>query len=94
LPEGQAYPRIHAALDGVLTAIESAPSARGWVTALVRFERLMLSELGFGAGAGFAPLRTRRTGRRSARRCARTGIISAATCWSSGAPGCSPRASG
>ncbi len=25
LPEGQAYPRIHAALDGVLTAIKSAP---------------------------------------------------------------------
>ena len=56
LPEGQAYPRIHAALDGVLTAIESAPSARGWASALVRFERLMLSELGFGRGADPVPL--------------------------------------
>lgn len=48
LPEGQAYPRIHAALDGVLTAIETAPSARGWAAALVRYELLLLSELGFG----------------------------------------------
>ena len=48
LPEGQAYPRVHAALDGVLTAIESAPSARIWAAALVRYELLLLSELGFG----------------------------------------------
>jgi DNA repair protein RecO (recombination protein O) len=48
LPEGQAYPRIHAALDGVLAAIEHAPSARIWAAALVRYELLLLSELGFG----------------------------------------------
>lgn len=48
LPEGQAYPAIHSALDGVLTAIESAPSARGWAVALVRYELLLLAELGFG----------------------------------------------
>lgn len=48
LPEGQGYPRIHAGLDGVLRAIESAPAARGWASALVRYELLLLVELGFG----------------------------------------------
>jgi len=48
LPEGQPYPRIHSALDGVLTAIEAAPSASGWAAALVRYELLILAELGFG----------------------------------------------
>ncbi|QIG79094.1 DNA repair protein RecO [Stakelama tenebrarum] len=48
LPEGQPYPRLHAALDGVLGAIEAAPAARGWGTALVRYELLLLAELGFG----------------------------------------------
>ncbi len=48
LPEGQAYPQVHAALDGVLGAIEAAPAARGWAVALVRYELLVLAELGFG----------------------------------------------
>lgn len=48
LPEGQPYPRVFAALDGVLGAIEAAPAARGWAVALVRYELLMLAELGFG----------------------------------------------
>jgi DNA repair protein RecO (recombination protein O) len=48
LPEGLPYPRLHGALDGVLSAIEAAPSARGWAGALVRYELLLLSELGFG----------------------------------------------
>lgn len=48
LPEGQAYPRIFDALDGLLRAIDSAPSARGWAAALVRYELLVLAELGFG----------------------------------------------
>ncbi|PTQ08513.1 DNA repair protein RecO [Sphingomonas oleivorans] len=48
LPEAQPYPRLHAALDGLLGAIEAAPVARGWAAALVRYELLMLSELGFG----------------------------------------------
>ena len=51
LPEGQPYPRLYEGLDGLLSAIESAPSARGWVVALVRFEQLVLGEAGFGAGA-------------------------------------------
>ena len=48
LPEGQAYPRLYEGLDGLLSAIEAAPSARGWATALVRFELMLLAELGFG----------------------------------------------
>jgi DNA repair protein RecO (recombination protein O) len=48
LPEGQAYPQLHSALDGVLSAVEAAPAARGWAVALVRYELLLLAELGFG----------------------------------------------
>ena len=48
LPEGHAYPRLYQALDGVLDAVEAAPSAQGWATALVRYELLLLGELGFG----------------------------------------------
>ena len=48
LPEGQPYPRLHSALDALLSAIEAAPSASGWGAALVRYELLMLAELGFG----------------------------------------------
>jgi len=48
LPEGLPMPRLYTALDGVLAAIEAAPSARGWAGALVRYELLLLSELGFG----------------------------------------------
>lgn len=48
LPEDNAYPALHSALGGVLDAIEAAPAARGWAVALVRYELLLLSELGFG----------------------------------------------
>ena len=48
LPERHPYPRLYAALDGLLSAIEAAPAARDWVAALVRFELLILSEIGFG----------------------------------------------
>jgi DNA repair protein RecO (recombination protein O) len=48
LPEGQPYPRLYEALEGLLDAIEAAPSASGWGTALVRYELLLLAELGFG----------------------------------------------
>ncbi|MDP1025670.1 DNA repair protein RecO [Sphingomonas sp. KR1UV-12] len=48
LPEAQPYPRLYAGMDGVLRAIEAAPAARGWAGALVRFELLLLAELGFG----------------------------------------------
>jgi DNA repair protein RecO (recombination protein O) len=48
LPEGQPYPRLYQALEGLLDAIEAAPSAIGWGAALVRYELLLLAELGFG----------------------------------------------
>jgi DNA repair protein RecO (recombination protein O) len=48
LPEEQAYPTLYAGLDGLLDAIEAAPAARGWAGGLVRFELLLLTELGFG----------------------------------------------
>ena len=48
LPEGQPYPPLFSALEGLLDAIEAAPSALGWGAALVRFELLLLAELGFG----------------------------------------------
>jgi DNA repair protein RecO (recombination protein O) len=48
LPEGQPYPRLFEGLEGLLAAIEAAPSARGWAAALVRYELLMLGEAGFG----------------------------------------------
>lgn len=48
LPEAQPYPRLFAGLDGLLAAIEAAPSARGWAAALIRYELLLLDQLGFG----------------------------------------------
>ena len=55
LPERQAYPRLYAALGGLLEAICHAPSARGWAGALAGYESLLLRELGYG-GAGERPL--------------------------------------
>lgn len=48
LPEAQPYPRLYAALDALLALIEAAPSALGWASLLVRYELLLLAELGFG----------------------------------------------
>ena len=48
LPEAQPYSRLYQGLEGLLGAIEAAPSARGWASALIRYELLMLDELGFG----------------------------------------------
>jgi DNA repair protein RecO (recombination protein O) len=48
LPEGQPYPRLYDVLEGLLDAIDAAPSASGWGAALARYELLMLAELGFG----------------------------------------------
>ncbi|HVL29136.1 MAG TPA: DNA repair protein RecO [Sphingomicrobium sp.] len=48
LPEAQPYPRLYQGLDGLLSAIEAAPSAAGWGEPLVRYELLLLAELGFG----------------------------------------------
>ncbi len=55
LPERQAYPSLHAALGGLLDAVCHAPSARGWLGALLGYETLLLRELGYG-GEGERPL--------------------------------------
>jgi DNA repair protein RecO (recombination protein O) len=51
LSEGHPYPRLYAALGGVLSAIDAAPSARGWASAIASYEALILAELGYGSGA-------------------------------------------
>lgn len=51
LPERQPFPTLHSALDGLLDAIAMAPSARGWVSGLIAYETLLLSELGYGGAA-------------------------------------------
>ena len=48
LPEAQSYERLYDALDALLALIEAAPSALGWAGSLVRYELLLLAELGFG----------------------------------------------
>lgn len=47
LDEGVAQPRLHAALDGVLEAM-AATEPSVWPAGIVRFELLLLAELGFG----------------------------------------------
>ena len=48
LPPEHPYPPLYLALEGVLGAIEAAPAARGWAATIVRYELLLLAELGFG----------------------------------------------
>jgi DNA repair protein RecO (recombination protein O) len=48
LPPEHPYPPLYQALEGVLGAIEAAPGARGWAATIVRYEALLLAELGFG----------------------------------------------
>jgi DNA repair protein RecO (recombination protein O) len=47
LPEAYPYPRLHSALDGVLSAIALAPAARVWAGAVAQYETLLLAELGY-----------------------------------------------
>ena len=35
-------------MAGLLDAVEAAPSAIGWASALAQFERLLVAELGYG----------------------------------------------
>jgi len=55
LPERQPYPVLHGALGALLEAVAEAPSARGWLSALVAFEALTLRELGYGAPRSLPP---------------------------------------
>lgn len=51
LPEGHPYPSVFDGLSAVLTAVESSPSARGWADGVIRFERLVLAEAGYGSAS-------------------------------------------
>lgn len=51
LPERAAFPPFYRALDGLLDAVCMAPSARGWLIALIAYETMLLKELGYGAEA-------------------------------------------
>lgn len=48
LPERNPYPSLYASLEALLDAICSAPSARGWLAAMVAYEAILLRELGYG----------------------------------------------
>ena len=48
LDERQPYPGLFLVLDALLSAICSAPSARGWLPAMMTYEALLLRELGYG----------------------------------------------
>lgn len=48
LDESQPCPRLYAALDGLLDAMTLASEPDQWLTGVVRFELLLLAELGFG----------------------------------------------
>jgi len=50
LPEREPYPALYEALGALLSAIGHAPSARGWIGAMVSYETLVLRELGYGGG--------------------------------------------
>lgn len=49
LPERHPYPALYEGLGALLDAICAAPSARGWLAALVAYEVLLLRELGYGS---------------------------------------------
>ncbi|MDJ0978881.1 MAG: DNA repair protein RecO [Erythrobacter sp.] len=48
LPERNPYPSLYHALTALLDAICNAPSARGWLAAMVLYEAMLLRELGYG----------------------------------------------
>lgn len=50
LPERNAYPQLYSALTALLDAVCGAPSARGWLPAMITYEALLLRELGYGGG--------------------------------------------
>ena len=51
LPERNPYAAIYNALGATLDAICHAPSARGWLRAVIAYEALVLRELGYGGAA-------------------------------------------
>lgn len=56
LPEEYPYPHLYQSLDALCSAIEAAPSARGWSGALAAYEALLLKTLGYGGSADGIPV--------------------------------------
>ena len=48
LPERNPYAALYQALGATLDAVCNAPSARGWLRAVIGYEALVLRELGYG----------------------------------------------
>ncbi len=48
LPERNPYPSLYQGLVALLDAVCHAPSARGWLAAMVAYEAMLLRELGYG----------------------------------------------
>lgn len=48
LPERHPYPALYDALAGLLTVMGATEDPRAWCAALVRYELILMSELGFG----------------------------------------------
>ncbi|MEE4199951.1 DNA repair protein RecO [Erythrobacter sp.] len=48
LPERSPFPELYEGLDALLEAICAAPSARGWLAAMVGYEAMLLRVLGYG----------------------------------------------
>jgi DNA repair protein RecO (recombination protein O) len=51
LPERNPYPNLYNALGAALDAVCHAPSARGWLRAVIAYEALVLRELGYGGAS-------------------------------------------
>ncbi|WP_298467498.1 recombination protein O N-terminal domain-containing protein [uncultured Erythrobacter sp.] len=48
LPERNPYPSLYQALSALLDAVCHAPSASGWLAAMVAYETMLLREMGYG----------------------------------------------
>ncbi len=48
LPEREPFPALYQTLDALLNAVCHAPSARGWLAAMVAYESMLLLEMGYG----------------------------------------------
>lgn len=52
LPEHSPQADLYDALGALIDAICAAPSARGWLTAMITYETMILRELGYGGDEG------------------------------------------
>jgi len=52
LPEHSPHPELYEALGALIEAICVAPSARGWLAAMIAYETMVLRELGYGGKEG------------------------------------------